>query len=280
MSDEQKDVKAYEIIRKRRVEKGLSLEKVCEDTKIPMKYVKALEDGSYDVFPAKIYLRGFLLSYARYLGIGASAGLWDSVRGLIASAPGDAITRENSDNHAGSDGSQRDDHGLFMRAWGQFALWISERHNWIWAFLVLPAASLGIFFGIYSYVSYRAYNSSPEKSFDFSKLLNYPHKQTTGAINILEARKGFVASNRIVLEVSTKKEPSWLQIEIDGRLSFQGILPAEQKRTLEYSDIAKLKIGNPRSFELKVNDEVWKFSKNDLGKSPLEVHISADMFKE
>ncbi len=56
-------------LREAREAKGLSLEEVQADTKIRRKYLQALEDGREDEFPAEVYLRGFLRSYANYLGL-------------------------------------------------------------------------------------------------------------------------------------------------------------------------------------------------------------------
>jgi len=45
----------------------ISLKKVAQDTKISQKYLQALEDENYAIFPAEVYLKGFLRTYGRYL---------------------------------------------------------------------------------------------------------------------------------------------------------------------------------------------------------------------
>lgn len=50
---------------------GLSLEEVEGLTKIRKKFLAALEEGSYDGFPAEVYARGFLENYAEFLGFPA-----------------------------------------------------------------------------------------------------------------------------------------------------------------------------------------------------------------
>src|SRR3989338_6522340 len=69
----------HEVLKSRRLEKGLSLEKVREDTKISPRYLLALEEGRYGVFPALVYLRGFFLSYAKYLELPDSDDLFSRV---------------------------------------------------------------------------------------------------------------------------------------------------------------------------------------------------------
>lgn len=49
----------------------LSLEQVEMGTKIRKKFLRAIEEGNYDEFPAEVYLRGFLENYAQFLGFPA-----------------------------------------------------------------------------------------------------------------------------------------------------------------------------------------------------------------
>lgn len=47
----------------------IPLETVEQETKIRKKYIIALEEESFDVIPGKVYVRGFLRNYARFLGL-------------------------------------------------------------------------------------------------------------------------------------------------------------------------------------------------------------------
>ncbi len=58
-----------EYLRQMRQNRGVSLEEVAEATKINLKYLRALEEGEYDILPPEVYVRGFLAAYADYLGI-------------------------------------------------------------------------------------------------------------------------------------------------------------------------------------------------------------------
>ena len=49
--------------------KRLTLEEAERDTRISTEYLDALERGSYEVLPAPVYARGFMRSYAGYLGL-------------------------------------------------------------------------------------------------------------------------------------------------------------------------------------------------------------------
>ena len=56
-------------LRDRRVTRGQSLEEVENAIRVNTAYLLALEEEHYDVLPAPVYARGFMRSYARYLGL-------------------------------------------------------------------------------------------------------------------------------------------------------------------------------------------------------------------
>jgi cytoskeletal protein RodZ len=58
-----------ERFRKIRSDRRISLREVSRATKIQVKYLEAIEAGTYDRLPAEVYVKGFLRSYAGYLGV-------------------------------------------------------------------------------------------------------------------------------------------------------------------------------------------------------------------
>jgi transcriptional regulator with XRE-family HTH domain len=54
-------------LRAARLKRGQSLEAVAQQTRIPKRYLEALENDRYEEFPAWVYLRGFLKSYCEHL---------------------------------------------------------------------------------------------------------------------------------------------------------------------------------------------------------------------
>ncbi len=49
--------------------RGITLEDAERDTHVSRRYLQALETEDFSVFPAPVYARGFLRTYARYLGL-------------------------------------------------------------------------------------------------------------------------------------------------------------------------------------------------------------------
>jgi cytoskeleton protein RodZ len=56
-------------LKEARVRQGLDLDELEQGTKIRAKYLRALEDEEFDLLPAPTYVKGFLRSYAEYLGL-------------------------------------------------------------------------------------------------------------------------------------------------------------------------------------------------------------------
>lgn len=58
-----------ELLRRTREEKGLTLKDAQSATKIRTRYLEALERGDDSTVPGEVYFRGFLRSYANFLGL-------------------------------------------------------------------------------------------------------------------------------------------------------------------------------------------------------------------
>lgn len=56
-------------LREARLRQGLDLPRIEADTKIRGKYLRALEEEHFDVLPGETYVKGFLRTYADYLGL-------------------------------------------------------------------------------------------------------------------------------------------------------------------------------------------------------------------
>jgi cytoskeletal protein RodZ len=56
-------------LREARLRQGLDFPELEQATKIRAKYLRALEDEQFDLLPAQTYVKGFLRSYAEYLGL-------------------------------------------------------------------------------------------------------------------------------------------------------------------------------------------------------------------
>jgi cytoskeleton protein RodZ len=79
-----------ESLREARTGRGIALEEVEQSTKIRVKYLRAIEDEAWELLPAPAYARGFLRTYASFLGLDADALVHEYSRyepGLEEGAP-------------------------------------------------------------------------------------------------------------------------------------------------------------------------------------------------
>lgn len=62
-----------ETLRQARLDKGVSLAEAEQDTRIRQKYLEALESEDWSAVPPPVYTRGFVRTYAEYLGLNPRA---------------------------------------------------------------------------------------------------------------------------------------------------------------------------------------------------------------
>ena len=77
-------------LRREREARSLSLDDVAKTTKIPARSLEQLEAGTFESLPADVFVRGFLRSYCRCVGLAAE----DTVRAYGELTRGDAKKRE------------------------------------------------------------------------------------------------------------------------------------------------------------------------------------------
>ena len=58
-----------EYLKEARIKSNLSIAKIAEDTHIVKKFIEAIDEEEFSVFPGEAYLKGFLRTYSDYLGI-------------------------------------------------------------------------------------------------------------------------------------------------------------------------------------------------------------------
>jgi cytoskeletal protein RodZ len=79
-----------EKLRQAREEKGLSLANVAEQTRISSLYLEAIENDDYKILPGGIFNKGFIKSYAKFVGIDEQEALMDYQANLARSEGADS----------------------------------------------------------------------------------------------------------------------------------------------------------------------------------------------
>ncbi|MEK6544123.1 MAG: RodZ domain-containing protein [Elusimicrobiota bacterium] len=282
--------KVGELLRAKRLEKGLSLEKVRDTTKITTKFLVSIEESNYKTFPARVYLRGFLMTYARFLGFAEPLAMWEQV---VAEEDLSFFDRRDPSENRLDNPIRRPvrnpvqtlarNRGNPEGAWERFIVWTTSGQNWILAFLVAPALIVMCFYAVYSYQRRQAYQHSPEKLLELSTIMGQGSSNQTiqspfsgTAKQPTQSWTSTQGKEPITVEIRSQNEPTWVQVDIDNRMVFQGVLPAGQNRVYQSREAAKLRIGTPKTIAVSVNGVAWNFTAAEMAKAPLELDISRE----
>src|SRR5260221_12082763 len=75
-----------EKLRQAREEKGFSLSEVADQTRISSLYLESIENDDYRILPGGIFNKGFVKSYAKFVGLSEQEALLDYSKLLSDSA--------------------------------------------------------------------------------------------------------------------------------------------------------------------------------------------------
>jgi cytoskeleton protein RodZ len=80
-------------LRREREMRGITLDEIAESTKIARRHLEALEKEDFDSLPGGIFNRGFVRSYARYLGIDEDQAVADYSAAATEPAEGESESK-------------------------------------------------------------------------------------------------------------------------------------------------------------------------------------------
>ena len=83
--DEGEGLPIGEVLKRTRTRRKIDIRTVEQQTKIRIKYLRALENEEWDVLPGPAYAKGFLRTYAQFLGLDGDA-LVDEYRRTVEAA--------------------------------------------------------------------------------------------------------------------------------------------------------------------------------------------------
>ncbi len=209
-----------ERFRTAREARGLSLSDVAEQIRIRALYLAAIEDERWNAIGAAVYIRGFLRTYARFLGIDPEEAV--AAFNRTQPAPPAASQAPEPARDAGS--SRR----------GPLLIWIAS-----------AVAVLLIGFVVYNELTMRgaqvAANAVPASTAPSPPAA----ANTPGPV----ARPAIVKTDSLAVVLSA---PSWLRVTVDGNVSMEGTFPAGTSKTF-HGKSALVRIGNAGGVEIYVD---------------------------
>lgn len=211
-----------ERFRAAREARGLTLSEVAEQIRIRSVYLTAIEEENWPSIGAPVYVRGFLRTYARFLGLD----------------PEEAVGEFNASGHV-----------LAEPAAPSYGETPARRANrsllpFIWVASVVAVLLI-------AYVAYNAFAPHDDRSATVAtELMPSPSASPTalagGPASVASPLPSAQASTLPVgpntLEVRLSA-PSWLRVVVDGNVSMEGTFPAGTAKTFRGKN-ALLRVGN------------------------------------
>lgn len=213
-----------ERLRAAREEKGLSLEDVAAQTRIPQRHLESIENADWDKLPAPTYTIGFSKSYA-------------SAVGLDRSEIGDQLREEMGGQRFASSQSEvieAADPARTMPKW-----------------LVLSAVvAVIVIIVLMSWLSRRSLDQSSEPVANAAMAA----PSATAAAPSQQAQPAAAAEGAVVLSAVA---PAWIQVTDQGRTLFSGELQPGQTFAVPQTATAPLlKAGKPEALKVTVGSAV------------------------
>jgi len=237
-----------ERFRAAREARGLSLSDVAEQIRIRSVYLAAIEDENWSAIGAPVYIRGFLRTYARFLGLD----------------PEEVVTEFNA--LSGKAGAPAPVPSAPVPPVGRVTESSSSRNlsPVIWIASLVAVALIA--FVVYNELTWHRTNAGGSEQLAAASAAPSPLPSTTGVAAAADgASDGSPGpsgapsaapspSPRLIaktLEVRLSA-PSWLRVTVDGNVSMEGTFPAGTAKQF-HGKTAMLRIGNAGGVEILVD---------------------------
>ena len=225
-----------ETLRQARLDRGVSLADAERETHIRRRYLEALEAEDYGALPAQVYTRGFIRTYARYLGLDAEATL-----------------------DLYSPGRVREDRSAIRPAAPQLspARPLSFRLFVMVAGLLLIALLL-----VYLWAQYTSFVESLGQADrpGPTRVASTPTRTPEGTTPVVAPAPAPVPppatsptpQRGLVLEARIT-ERTWMEVWVDGTSQLQATLQAGSARSFTANQSIRMRVGNAGGVEVTVN---------------------------
>lgn len=208
-------------LRAAREEKGLNLEDVAAQTRIPLRHLASIETGDWDSLPAPTYTIGFAKSYASAVGLDRTE-VGDQLREEMG---GQRFASNSTDVFEAADPRRTMPKGLVIGA--------------IVAVVVLVA--------VMSYLNKRSLEPDQQEAASTSTT----SRASAAAVGPKPTPAAAQAQGQVVL---TAVAPAWIQVKDQGKTLFEGMLQPGQTYPVPPTATAPmLKAGKPEALSVTVN---------------------------
>jgi cytoskeleton protein RodZ len=236
-----------EEFRSAREARGLSLSDVAERLHIRSVYLAAIEDEDWHVIGAPVYVRGFMRTYARFLGLDPEAAVARFAAAVPAGPPVAAPPRAAATpSNAGEKRAEQSSPSLA-------------------AVLSIVVALIVVLFVGYEFYQYRSGAPAvPAAQGSSAAVPDVAADDTPTTAPDASADAGSAATAALPPPLPTPKpvsqrglsvkvtDTSWLRVTIDGTVVLEGTLPAGTSKSFN-GKVADVRVGNAGGVRIAVN---------------------------
>ncbi len=202
-----------EKLRNARESRGISIREIADQTRISARYLEAIEEDSYKSLPGGVFNKGFVKSYAKYVGIDEKEALEDYTR-LMANQ---GHTFEDDQTPI----SRRPE--VHVNDSGGSSQWLTI----LGAILILGLLTAGIIYGLQWYQERNSQiaANAPKNSNSANANTNSSNANNTANSNANTAAP--LPPGALSVKVKVKEKDAYFQTFVDGKKVDAVQLPAE-----------------------------------------------------
>lgn len=216
-------------LRAAREEQGRTIEEASRATRVRADYLRALEEERFDRIGGDVYAKGFLATYARWLGLDAEPLLERYRR---------EVQRGDYDPHA------LVEHPVARSAREGATNWV------MWAAVVVLVLLVGL--GVIGTFGGRTPQQAAEP-----EIANSPSpSETDGTEPATEPETPTSPQTPTEVDLALLMEgSSWIRVQVDGEVVFEGTVPAGEQRSFTATSEVHMRLGNAGDVRLVLNGE-------------------------
>ena len=216
-----------EVLRRARLDQGIDLATVAARTKIKARYLQAIEAGDRKSLPGAFFYKSFVHQYATFLGVDTRAIDAEIDRVLSADAP-PSLPQAAEQRAVKLSSRPRTARKFFSYA----------------AFVLILVACVGI-----DGWWHESRAVAREKIESRAPVVENATRRRAPSV---VAAAPAAAGSKVELAL-TATEETWISASSDGTPVFSGLLEANQTKTIEGKEFAKLRVGNAAGLEVRWN---------------------------
>lgn len=219
-----------EKLRQAREEQGISISEVAENTRISPHYIRSIENDDYKPLPGGIFNKGFIKSYARFIGVDENEALQDYA-GLV-----NAQTEEPIDSPRPYRPEVLTDERNFE----------SRAPTIIFAAVILALMTIGILF-LVRFLQ----NRNAEPAMNATVAANTSVSNTNGN-TVPDQSPAVSATDKISIQLRAEGGPVWISYTTDGNSKVQTLGDSESL-TIEPTNSFSISYSKAKIDNLKVS---------------------------